>query len=50
MYACRAVEPEVRLEGLGSPRDHTFAEKILSAMRKGFRAHVGPEDHKARPS
>jgi 6-phosphogluconate dehydrogenase len=25
-----------------SRRDHTFAEKILSAMRKGFGAHVEP--------
>jgi 6-phosphogluconate dehydrogenase len=29
-----------------SRRDHTFAEKILSAMRKGFGAHVEP---KAKP-
>ncbi len=27
-----------------SRRDHTFAEKILSAMRKGFGAHVEPTD------
>jgi 6-phosphogluconate dehydrogenase len=27
-----------------SRRDHTFAEKILSAMRKGFGAHVEPKD------
>jgi 6-phosphogluconate dehydrogenase len=37
-----------------SRRDHTFAEKILSAMRKGFGAHVeprlGPKDPKANPS
>jgi 6-phosphogluconate dehydrogenase len=33
-----------------SRRDHTFAEKILSAMRKGFGAHVEPKDHEARPS
>ena len=26
-----------------SRRDHTFAEKILSAMRKGFGAHVEPK-------
>jgi len=32
-----------------SRRDHTFAEKILSAMRKGFGAHVEPKDHKAKP-
>jgi 6-phosphogluconate dehydrogenase len=30
-----------------SRRDHTFAEKILSAMRKGFGAHVEP---KAEPN
>jgi 6-phosphogluconate dehydrogenase len=41
-----------------SRRDHTFAEKILSAMRKGFGAHVEPhlephvdaKDHKAKSS
>jgi 6-phosphogluconate dehydrogenase len=33
-----------------SRRDHTFAEKILSAMRKGFGAHVEPSDGKAKPS
>jgi 6-phosphogluconate dehydrogenase len=33
-----------------SRRDHTFAEKILSAMRKGFGAHVEPKDQEARPS
>ena len=33
-----------------SRRDHTFAEKILSAMRKGFGAHVEPKDRKAKPS
>jgi 6-phosphogluconate dehydrogenase len=32
-----------------SRRDHTFTEKILSAMRKGFGAHVEPKDHKAKP-
>jgi 6-phosphogluconate dehydrogenase len=26
-----------------SRRDHTFAEKILSAMRKGFGSHVEPK-------
>jgi 6-phosphogluconate dehydrogenase len=26
-----------------SRREHTFAEKILSAMRKGFGAHVEPK-------
>jgi 6-phosphogluconate dehydrogenase len=26
-----------------SRRDHTFAEKMLSAMRKGFGAHVEPK-------
>jgi len=33
-----------------SRHDHTFAEKILSAMRKGFGAHVEPKNHKAKPS
>jgi len=33
-----------------SRRDHIFAEKILSAMRKGFGAHVEPKDRKAKPS
>jgi 6-phosphogluconate dehydrogenase len=33
-----------------SRRDHTFAEKILSAMRKGFGAHVEPKDRKVKPS
>ena len=41
-----------------SRRDHTFAEKILSAMRKGFGAHVEPksaantkpQEQKAKPS
>ncbi len=33
-----------------SRRDHTFAEKILSAMRKGFGAHVEPRNRKAKPS
>jgi transaldolase len=37
-----------------SRRDHTFAEKILSAMRKGFGAHVEPKvepkERKAKPS
>jgi len=26
-----------------SRRDHTFAEKILSAMRKGFGEHIEPK-------
>ena len=26
-----------------SRQEHTFAEKILSAMRKGFGGHVEPE-------
>jgi 6-phosphogluconate dehydrogenase len=33
-----------------SRRQHTFAEKILSAMRKGFGAHVEPKAGKAKPS
>jgi 6-phosphogluconate dehydrogenase len=33
-----------------SRRDHTFAEKILSAMRKGFGAHIEPKDRKGKPS
>jgi 6-phosphogluconate dehydrogenase len=34
-----------------SRRNHTFAEKILSAMRKGFGAHVEPKsDHEAKAS
>jgi 6-phosphogluconate dehydrogenase len=33
-----------------SRRDHTLAEEILSAVRKGFGAHVEPKDHKAKPS
>jgi len=34
-----------------SRREHTFAEKILSAMRKGFGAHVEPKAaHKLKPS
>ena len=37
-----------------SRRDHTVAEKILSAMRKGFGAHVEPKvepkERKAKPS
>jgi 6-phosphogluconate dehydrogenase len=34
-----------------SYRDHTFAEKILSAMRKGFGGHVEPKvEHKAKQS
>jgi 6-phosphogluconate dehydrogenase len=34
-----------------SRRDHTFAEKILSAMRSGFGAHVEPTSaHKAKSS
>jgi 6-phosphogluconate dehydrogenase len=33
-----------------SRRDHTFAEKILSAMRKGFGAHVEPKQNKAGAS
>jgi 6-phosphogluconate dehydrogenase len=33
-----------------SRRDHTFAEKILSAMRKGFGTHVEPKARKAKPS
>ena len=33
-----------------SRREHTFAEKILSAMRKGFGDHVEPKDRKAEPS
>ncbi|MGB6549852.1 MAG: decarboxylating 6-phosphogluconate dehydrogenase [Xanthobacteraceae bacterium] len=37
-----------------SRREHTFAEKILSAMRKGFGAHVEPKsgltDRKAKAS
>jgi 6-phosphogluconate dehydrogenase (decarboxylating) len=37
-------------EGFRSRRGHAFAEKILSAMRKGLGAHVEPEDSKAKPS
>jgi 6-phosphogluconate dehydrogenase len=33
-----------------SRRDHTFAEKILSAMRKGFGAHVEPRAGAGKPS
>src|SRR5579862_195578 len=33
-----------------SRRDHTFAEKILSAMRKGFGAHVEPHAGAGKPS
>jgi 6-phosphogluconate dehydrogenase len=34
-----------------SRRDHTFAEKVLSAMRSGFGAHVEPKStHKAQSS
>jgi 6-phosphogluconate dehydrogenase len=33
-----------------SRRDHTFAEKILSAMRKGFGAHVEPAARAGKPS
>jgi 6-phosphogluconate dehydrogenase len=33
-----------------SRRDHTFAEKILSAMRKGFGAHVEPQAGAGKPS
>jgi 6-phosphogluconate dehydrogenase len=33
-----------------SRRDHTFAEKTLSAMRKDFGAYVEPKDRKAKPS
>ncbi len=34
-----------------SRRDHTFAEKILSAMRSGFGAHVEPKSaHKVKAS
>ncbi len=33
-----------------SRHDHTFAEKILSAMRKGFGAHVEPKNRKGKPS
>ena len=34
-----------------SRRDHTFAEKILSAMRKGFGSHVEPKSRRrAEPS
>jgi 6-phosphogluconate dehydrogenase len=36
-----------------SRRDHTFAEKMLSAMRKGFGGHIEPpqgaETPKATP-
>ncbi|HKM87350.1 MAG TPA: decarboxylating 6-phosphogluconate dehydrogenase [Xanthobacteraceae bacterium] len=34
-----------------SRQSHTFAEKILSAMRKGFGAHVEPKaEHKVEPT
>jgi 6-phosphogluconate dehydrogenase len=33
-----------------SRRDHTFAEKVLSAMRKGFGAHVEPQAGAGKPS
>jgi 6-phosphogluconate dehydrogenase len=29
-----------------SRQDHTFAEKIISAMRKGFGGHIEPPGHK----
>jgi 6-phosphogluconate dehydrogenase len=29
-----------------SRQDHTFAEKIISAMRKGFGGHIEPSSHK----
>ncbi len=32
-----------------SRQDHTFAEKVLSAMRKGFGGHVEPEKTGAKP-
>jgi 6-phosphogluconate dehydrogenase (decarboxylating) len=37
-------------EGFRPRRGHTFAEKILSAMRKGFGALVEPKISKAKPS
>ena len=33
-----------------SRQDHTFAEKVLSAMRKGFGGHVEPEGVRTSPS
>jgi 6-phosphogluconate dehydrogenase len=33
-----------------SRRDHTFAEKILSAMRSGFGAHVEPKHTEPKPA
>jgi 6-phosphogluconate dehydrogenase len=33
-----------------SRRDHTFAEKILSAMRKGFGAHAEPTVAEPKPT
>jgi 6-phosphogluconate dehydrogenase len=33
-----------------SRRDHTFAEKILSAMRSGFGAHVEPKPSQPKPT
>jgi 6-phosphogluconate dehydrogenase len=33
-----------------SRRDHTFAEKVLSAMRKGFGAHVEPTAAEPKPT
>jgi 6-phosphogluconate dehydrogenase len=47
LRALRAIWLMLRFR---SRRDHTFAEKILSAMRKGFGAHVEPKDRKAKPS
>ena len=31
-----------------SRQDHTFAEKVLSAMRKGFGGHVEPKRRRLR--
>jgi 6-phosphogluconate dehydrogenase (decarboxylating) len=42
-----AVPAEVLISALNarfrSRQEHTFAEKVLSAMRKGFGAHVEPK-------
>ena len=46
----QAVPAEVLTSSLytrfRSRMDHTFAEKVLSAMRKGFGGHVEPKGQK----
>jgi 6-phosphogluconate dehydrogenase len=49
MSSDRVIVEAIRVAqdlGFRSRQEHTFAEKILSAMRKGFGGHIEPKSER----